>query len=102
MSWVMINLILLAYHAPGDEGVDEGGKPGPPKVSFLESFGVESSCMSCGGGVMYGADDGLLFMQGNVHATFEVQVAIGHMPIVPRGVGEQEGSHLQTFQCLKY
>ena len=72
MSWVVINLILLAYCTPGDEGIDEGGKPRPPKVSFQESFGAESSHVSTGGGVMYGVDDGLSFVWGNVHATFEV------------------------------
>ena len=29
--------------------------------------GAESSCVSSSGGVMYGMDDGLLFVQGNVH-----------------------------------
>ena len=72
MSRVVINLILLAYCAPGDESIDKGGKPRPPKVSFQESFGVELFRMSCGGEVMYGADNGLLFVQGNVHATLEV------------------------------
>ena len=31
---MMVNLILLAYRASRDEGVDEGGKSRPPKVSF--------------------------------------------------------------------
>ena len=98
----MVNLILLAYRASGDEGVDEGGKSRPPKVSFQESFGAESSSMSCSGGAMYGADNGLSFMWRNVHATLEIQVAIGHMPIVFRGMGEQGGSRFQTFQCPKH
>ena len=98
----MINLMLLAYRTPRDEGVDEGGKPRPPKISLQESFGVESSCMSSGGGVVYGVDNGLSFMWGNVHVTFEVQMAIGHVPIIFRGAGEQRGSQFQTFQCLKY
>ena len=68
----MVNLVLLAYSASGNEGIDEGGESWPPKVSFQKSFGVESACMSCGGGVMYGADNGLSFMWWNVHATFEV------------------------------
>ena len=84
----MVNFILLAYRTSRDEGIDEGGKSRPPKVSFQESFGVESSCMSCSGGVMYGADNGLLLMWRDVHVTLEVQVAIGHMPIIFRGTGE--------------
>ena len=59
---MMVNLILLAYCASGDEGIDEGGKSRPPKVSFQESLGAESSCMSCSGGVMYGVDNGLSLM----------------------------------------
>ena len=30
---------------------------------------------------MYGAHDGLPFMWGNVHPTFEVQITVGHVPI---------------------
>ena len=40
--------------------------------------------MSSGGGVVYGVGDGLSFVGGNIHAALEVQVAIGHMPIVYR------------------
>ena len=98
---MMVNLVLLAYCTSGDEGIDRG-KSGPPKVSFQESLGAESSCMSSSGGVVYGADNGLLLMWGNVHVTFEVQVTIGHMPIVLRGAGEQGGSQFQTLQCLKH
>ena len=58
--------------------------------------------MSSSGGVMYGMSDGLLFMWGNIHVALEVKVAIGHMPIVYRGMGKQRGSHLQTFQGSKY
>ena len=99
---VMVNLILLAYRTSRDEGIDEGGKSRPPKVSFQESLGAELSCMSSSGRVMYGADNGLSLMWGNVHVTFEVQVAIGHMPIVLRGAGEQGGSQFQTLQCSEY
>ena len=74
----MINLILLAYHASRDEGIDEGGKSRPPKVPFQESLGVESSCMSGSVGVVYGVNNGLLLMWRNVHAQF------------------------QTFQCPEY
>ena len=97
MSQVMVNLILLAYCTSRDEGIDEEGKSWPPKVSFQESLGVESSCMSSSRGVVYGANNGLLLMWRNVHATFEVQVAIGHMPIVLGGAGEQGGSQFQTL-----
>ena len=38
--------------------------------------------MSCGGGVVYGSDDGLPFVWRNIHAAFEVQVAIGYMPVI--------------------
>ena len=31
---------------------------------------------------MYRPDNGLSLMWGNVHATFEVQMAIGHVPVV--------------------
>ena len=72
MSQVVISLILLAYCASGNEGVDEGGKSRPPKVLFQESFGAESSHVSSGGGVVYGADNGLSLVWGNVHASFEV------------------------------
>ena len=78
----MVNFVLLAYCASGDEGIDEGGKSGPPKVSFQESLSAESSCMSSSGGVVYGADNGLSLMWGNVHVTLEVQVTVGHMPII--------------------
>ena len=69
---MVINLILLAYCASGNEGVDEGGESRPPKVPFQKSFGAELSRVSCGGGVVYRVDNGLSFVQGNVHATFEV------------------------------
>ena len=38
--------------------------------------------MSSGGGIMYEASDGLSLMWGNIHASFEVQVAIGHVPVI--------------------
>ena len=63
---------------------------------------MEVSCMSSGGGVMYGVGDGLLFVWGDVHVTLEVQMAVGHMPIIYRRVGEQRGSCLQPFQGLKH
>ena len=69
---MVINLILLAYCTSRDEGVDKGGESRPPKISFQEGFGVELSCVPCGGGVMYGADNGLLLVWWNVHTTFEV------------------------------
>ena len=53
--------------------------------------------MSCGGGVMDGLDNGLSLMRWDVHAAFEVQVAIGNMPIIHGGVRKQGGSSLQTF-----
>ena len=53
--------------------------------------------MSGSRGVVYGANNGLSLMWRNVHVTFEVQVAIGHMPIVLGGAGEQGGSQFQTL-----
>ena len=38
--------------------------------------------MSSGGEVMYGAGNGLSFMGGNVYMTFEVQMAVGHVPVI--------------------
>ena len=38
--------------------------------------------MSSGGGVMYGAGDGLSLVWRNIHATFEVQMTIGHVPVI--------------------
>ena len=63
---------------------------------------MKSSCMSRGGGVMYGVGDGLSFMWGNVHLAFEVQMAVGHVPIIHGGAGEQGGPFFQAFQCPKY
>ena len=40
--------------------------------------------MSSSGEVMYGSGGGLSLMWRDVHAAFEVQVAIGHMPIIHR------------------
>ena len=31
---------------------------------------------------MYGVGNGLLFVGGNVYVTFEVQMAIGHVPVI--------------------
>ena len=39
------------------------------------------SSMSNGGGVMYGVGNGLSVMWGTVHVTFEVQMAVGHVPV---------------------
>ena len=69
---MMIDFVLLAYSTSGNEGIDKRGKSRPPEFSFQECFGAESSCVSGGGGVMYGTDNGLLFVRGNVHSTFEV------------------------------
>ena len=38
--------------------------------------------MSSGGGVMYGAGNGLLLMWGNIHVIFEVQMVVGHVPVI--------------------
>ena len=89
---MVIGLVLLTDGASCDKGIDERGESRPPEVSFQECFGAEVSCMSSSGGVMYGTDDGLPFMWGNVHMTFEVQVAIGHVPVIHGGTGEQGGS----------
>ena len=69
---MIIDLVLLAYSTSSDEGIDEGGKSRPPEILFQKCFGVELSCMSSGGGVIYGTDNGLSFVWRNVHATFEV------------------------------
>ena len=94
---MVIDFVLLAYGAPSNEGIDEGGQSRPPEVVFQERFGTKPSHMSRGGRVMYGADDGLLFMWGNVHMALEVQVAVGHVPIVHGGAGEQGGPLFQVF-----
>ena len=48
------------------------------------------------------ADDGLLFMWGNIHVILEVQMAICHVPIIHRGAGEQGRTILQVFQGSEY
>ena len=53
MSRMIIDFVLLAYSASGDEGVDKQGETRPPEVSFQQGFGPEASSMSSGGGVMY-------------------------------------------------
>ena len=54
----------------------------PPEVSFQQGFGSEASSMSSGGGVIYEVCNRLLLMWGNVHSTFEVQMTVGHVPVV--------------------
>ena len=58
--------------------------------------------MSSGGGVVYGAGNGLSLMWGNVHATFEVQMTIGHVPVIFGQVREQGGAKFQGFEGSKY
>ena len=72
MSQVVVDFVLLTYGTSSDEGIDKRGQSRPPEIPFQECFGMESSCMSGSGGVMYGMDNGLSFMRGNVHAAFEV------------------------------
>ena len=39
---------------------------------------------------------------GDIHATFEVQMAICHVPIIHRGAGEQGRTILQAFQSSEH
>ena len=45
-SRVVIDFVLLAYSASGNEGIDERGQSGPPKVPLQKCFCAESSCVS--------------------------------------------------------
>ena len=47
-------------------------EPRPPEIFFEQGFGSETSCMSSGGGVMYGVSDSLSFMWRDILAAFEV------------------------------
>ena len=38
--------------------------------------------MPSGGEIMYGVSNGLSLMWGNVHVALEVQVVIGHVPVI--------------------
>ena len=69
---MVVDFVLLTYSTSRDEGIDEQGEAQPPEVSFEQGFGPKASCMSGGGGVVYGTGNGLSFMWGNIHATFEV------------------------------
>ena len=72
VSRVVIDFVLLAYGTSSNETVDKRGQSRPPEVTFQECFGVESSSMSGGRRVVYGANYGLLFVWRDVHATLEV------------------------------
>ena len=72
MSGMVVDFVLLTYSASRDEGIDERGEAWTPEVSFEQGFGLKASCMSSGGGIMYGMGNGLSFMWGNIHAAFEV------------------------------
>ena len=69
---MMIDLVLLTYGTSGNEGINKRGQSGPPEVSFKESFSAESSGVSRGRGVMYGANNGLSLMWRDVHSVLEV------------------------------
>ena len=72
MSGMVIDFVFLAYSTSSNEGIDKRGQSGPPEVPLQECFGAESSCVSRGRRVVYGANNGLSFMWRNVHAAFEV------------------------------
>ena len=69
---MVIDFVLLTYGTSGNEGIDESGQSRPPEVSLEKGFGAESSGMSRGRRVMYGANNGLSFMWRDVHVAFEV------------------------------
>ena len=46
MGRMVIDFVLLAYSASGNEGIDKRGQSGPPEVAFQECFGMKSPCMS--------------------------------------------------------
>ena len=69
---MVVDFVLLTYSTSGNEGIDERGQSRPPEVSFKEGFGAESSGVSGGRRVMYGANNGLSFVWGNVYAALEV------------------------------
>ena len=69
---MMVNFVLLTYGTSRYEGIDKGGEAWPPEVPFKEGFGSKASRMSCGGGIMYGPDNGLPFVWGDIHTAFEV------------------------------
>ena len=71
-SGMMVDFVLLTYGTSVYEGIDERGQSRPPEVSLKEGFGAKSSGMSRGRGVVYGANNGLSFMWGDVHVALEV------------------------------
>ena len=72
------------------------------RPSHQKSLGSEVSSMSSDGRAMYGVYNGLLLMRGNIHSALEVQITIGHVPVIFGQTREQGGALLKGFKGLEY